>query len=391
MVVSSPACGRHLHDSRHILPSSPQSSKSDNTPLSSFPLQPLWTLALNAQLAVNAAPAFDGARGFFSLEDHRIVAYDLARGERLWVVTADATATPAAGGDLLFVSEPAGLTAIRVSDGSVSWRLPFPDALAVSLVFDNGWLIAATIQGDIVALRASDGTPVWRQAVGSPAHAHPALAADRVYVPTEDGRVVALRVDTGAVLWDHRVGGAAGDIVALEDRLFVGSNDNYFYCLRTDTGERDWPWRTGADIVGLAVVDRHTVYFVSLDNILWAVNRSNGNQRWKRPLALRPTTGPLQVGHALVVVGFAPKLPAFNMRDGTPAGDVPLAGELAAAPHVITAPDDVGTLLIVTTHDIIKGATITALTRSFEPTITPVEPLPNPVTFTPAARPPTGS
>jgi len=258
-------------------------------------------------------------------------------------------------------------------------------------VFDNGWLIAATIQGDIVALRASDGTPVWRQAVGSPAHAHQALAADRVYVPTEDGRVVALRVDTGAVLWDHRVGGAAGDIVALEDRLFVGSNDNYFYCLRTDTGERDWPWRTGADIVGLAVIDRHTVYFVSLDNILWAVNRSNGNQRWKRPLALRPTTGPLQVGHALVVVGFAPKLPAFNMRDGTPAGDVPLAGELAAPPHVIPAPDDVGTLLIVTTHDIIKGATVTALTRSFEPTITPVEPLPNPVTFTPAARPPTGS
>ena len=68
---------------------------------------------------------------------------------------------------------------------------------------------------------------------------------------------------------------------------------------------------------GCPLVDAHGVYFVSLDNVLWALNRSNGNQRWKRPLALRPTNGPLRAGQTLIVSGFAAKLPAYKIDDGT--------------------------------------------------------------------------
>jgi outer membrane protein assembly factor BamB len=391
IVVGSTACGTRarLHDARGATHSSGRASKRDATALSTFPLQAVWTLSLNAQLAVGAAPAFEGSRGFFPLDDHRIVAYDLAAGEQMWLANASPTMTPAAGGDLLFFAQPGGVGALRIADGSVAWSFELPDALAVPPVFDNQWLIIATVHGEVVALRATDGSVIWRRNVASPAHARPALAADRVYVPTEDGRVVALRVDTGATLWDHRLGGAVSDIVALDDRLFLGSNDNFFYCLKTQDGERDWPWRTGADIVGLPVVDDHAVYFVSLDNILWALNRSNGNQRWKRPLPLRPTSGPLRVGQALVVPGFAAKLPAYKVEDGSPAGDIPLVGELAAPPHLVPSPEGAGAMVIVTTRDIIKGATVTALTRSFEPPIVPLEPLPNPTTLTPAARLPT--
>jgi outer membrane protein assembly factor BamB len=258
-------------------------------------------------------------------------------------------------------------------------------------VYESDWLVVATVRGEIAALRASDGNVVWRQNVSSPAHARPALAGERLYVPTEDGRVVALRIDTGAVLWDHRLGGAVSDIVALDDRLFAGSNDNFFYCLKTEDGERDWLWRTGADIVGPPVLDDRAVYFVSLDNILWALNRGNGNQRWKRPLPLRPTSGPLLVAQALVVAGFAAKLPAYKVADGSPAGDIPLVGELAAPPYVVAGGEAGGGTVIVTTRDIIKGATVIALTRSFDPPIVPIEPLPNPTMVTPAGRPPTGS
>jgi hypothetical protein len=128
---------------------------------------------------------------------------------------------------------------------------------------------------------------------------------------------------------------------------------------------------------------------VSLDNILWALNRSNGNQRWKRPLPLRPTSGPFRVGQALVVPGFAAKLPAYKVEDGSPAGEIALTGELAAPPHVVAAHDGAAATVVVTTREILKGATVTGLTRSFEPQIVPIEPLPNPTTFTPAARLPT--
>jgi outer membrane protein assembly factor BamB len=360
----------------------------DKTPLSLFPVEPIWTLALNNQLAPGAAPAFDDGRAFFALEGRRIVAYDLAQGRQLWITDAAPATDPAVSTDLLFVVESGRIVALRTSDGSPSWEQPSTDPLAVPPVFDNGWLVAATLQGEVIARRATDGTLMWRQSIGSPAHARPALAADRVYVPTEDGRVVALRVDTGERVWEHRVGGAVSDILALDDRLFAGSKDNYMYAFRTEDGEPDWRWRTGGDVIGRPVVDRHAVYFVSLDNILWALNRSNGNQRWKRALPLRPIAGPLHVGRTLVVSGFAPKLPGYKVEDGSPAGDVPVTGEIAAPVHATTVPDIFGDVVFVTTRDIVKGATVTAVARSIEPALVPTVPvLPKPITLTVSEKP----
>lgn len=389
-LACSVACAVHRGQTHPFPTPSSRKSKPERTPLSLFPLQTLWTIALNAQLATGAPPAIEGVHAFVPLEGDRIVAYDLARGKQMWLVQAATAFEPAASPDLLFVAEPGHLVALRATDGSPAWQLPFAETLAVPPVFDNGWLVAATIGGEVLAYRASDGALIWRQRIGSPAHARPALATDRVYVPTEDGRVVALRVDTGEKIWEHRVGGAVSDILALDERLFAGSRDNFMYCLRTDDGAQDWLWRTGGDVVGLPVVDGRAVYFVSLDNVLWALNRSNGNQRWKRPLPLRPTSGPVKAGQAMLVSGFAANLPAYKIEDGTAAGDVPATGEIAAPVRVVSLPAAYGPVVVVTTRDIIKGATVTALARSIEPPLSPTLPaLPNPVSVTPNAKPPT--
>ncbi len=377
MVGSTTACSPHRSRTQAVAAPSKPSSRPDKTPLAVFPLEARWTLALNLQLAPGTAPAYEGTRAFFPLEDERIVAYDLAHGSQLWIAPANAALSPIAGNDLLFVPGANRLIALHLADGSVAWEVPLADALAVPPTFDNGWLVLATIRGDAIALRAADGGTVWHQPLGSPAHAPPALAADRVYVGTEDGRIVALNVETGERVWEHRLGGAASDILALDDRLFAGSKDNYFYSLRTDDGSVDWLWRTGADIVGRPVLDARTVYFVSLDNVLWALHRGSGNQRWKRALSLRPTTGPLKAGPVLLVTGYAAKLPAFKIEDGTPAGDVPVVGEVAAPLHAVELPSTFGPTIFVVSRDVVKGATVTALAHSFEPQIVPVTPLPN--------------
>ena len=45
-----------------------------------------------------------------------------------------------------------------------------------------------------------------------------------------------------------------------------------------------------------AAADGELVYFASLDNIIRAVNRGNGNQRWKKPTGTRPIGPPLAFG-----------------------------------------------------------------------------------------------
>ena len=347
----------------------------DQQPLSLFPIRTVWTLALNNQLI--APPAYFESHAYFAIEGDRLVAYDLEGGRQEWIVPAHPEFEPAVGDGLLFIVDPTSLTALRAKDGSVAWQLPAMGALAVPPVWDNGWLIIATHAGEVLAFRASDGHLVWRRDLGTPAHAPPSLAADRVYVPTDDGRIVALRVDTGDVAWEHRLAGPATGLLGADDRLFAGSSDNFFYALHTADGTVAWRWRTGGDVVGIPVVDERNVYFVSLDNVLRALSRKTGVQQWVRLLPLRPTRGPLRVARTLIVSGVAPTLRAYNMTDGTPAGDVPTTGELAGSPHGESNGPAGSPELVVVTRDIAKGATATLFMRQLDPAPSAPSVLPN--------------
>jgi outer membrane protein assembly factor BamB len=349
--------------------------RPSDVPSGLFPIRKLWTLTLNSALV--APPALSGTRGYFPIDGNRVAAYDLVQGSLRWIATVATVSRPAVGDDLVFIAQPDRLTALGDAVGDVAWEIPFEHPLAVPLLWDTGWLVAASAAGTVFALRASDGEIIWRRDVGSKAHAQPAFAASQLYVPLEDGRIVALRVEDGAPVWERRLGGSPSEVLALDERLYVGATDNYLYCLRTATGRVDWRWRTGADVVGRPAVDERRVYFVSLDNVLRALDRNSGAQRWQQALPLRPIWGPTPVADTLIVSGLPATTPAYSMRDGSPAGEVVLTGELASAPHVFTS----GGLpvMAVVTNDVSMGAVVTAIGRTLEPPIRPLAPLPNPV------------
>jgi outer membrane protein assembly factor BamB len=351
---------------------------------SPFPEQGHWTLELNNPLVGPGIVAYTGSAGYFPIAGDRIAAYDLLTGAQRWIVPALPRSAPAFADGRLFIEEAGGLAALEAKDGSVAWRIPLSDALAVPLASDHGRLVAATAAA-VLAFRASDGSQLWRHDLGSSPHGLPALGGDRVFVPVKDGRVIAFQADTGEMLWERRLGDAANDILASQDRLFVGSDDNYLYCLNAETGEKVWRARTGADVVSRATVDDRRVYFVSLDNVLRALNRRNGVQQWKRSLPFRPAWPPINVLDAVVVVGLVGPLRAFYLKDGTPAGEMSTGPDVLAGPlHAFESPAIVGPMLVVVTHNVSGDAKVTAVSRAFEPPIAPVlPPLPGAQPLTP--------
>ncbi len=389
-------------------------AKVDRTPAPLTPVENVWGLALNNTLTM--PPAYEANRGFFAIEGDRMAAYDLLTGIQQWMVTARPEMAPVAGEGFVFMREADRLLALHSSDGTVAWQLPIADKLAVHPVWDNGWLIIALATGEVRALRATDGQLIWTRDLKSPAHAAPALAADRVYVPTNDHRIVALRVESGEPIWERLLGGPANDILALDDRLFAGSEDNFFYCVMTADGRVDWRWRTGADVIGKPVADDRLVYFVSLDNVLRAMNMVSGGQQWMRPLPIRPAWGAVRAGSTIVVTGLLPPLRAFNIKDGvasgtltgiatqapeaapvdaptpadtpkkTPMPFVPLPDDtyLAAAPYVLEHPLTHAPMLLMLFKDLARGASATLAAHTIEPPLVPaVAQLPNLVQIAP--------
>lgn len=358
-----------------------------------FPVVSAWNHPLDAVML--APPATSGDRAFVPVEGDRMMAFDIQKGVELWTVPAHPLFAPAVGDGLLFLAEPEAITALRQDTGAVAWRVPFAAELAVPLVWDNGWLIAAESSGNVLAFRAVDGALIWRQNLELRVHAAPALAADRVYVPLDDGRVMALEVATGTHVWTRRLGGPPNDMLATDDRLYVGSDDNYLYCLLASNGEVAWRWRTGADVIGAPITDGARIYFVSRDNVLRALDRKSGAQRWKRALPGRPTRGVVRAGDLLLVSGLAPKVSAFAMKDGTPAGDLTSPGELAASPFV-TSVRGVPQVVLVS-RDIATGTRVLAARRLIDPPLNnQIPPLPGavtaaPVPGTPASPTPDGA
>jgi outer membrane protein assembly factor BamB len=349
-----------------------QTRRAEEASFALFPLRVVWTLALNNRLIV--APVYAGAHAYFAIEDDRLVAYELEHGRQEWIVQVRPLLDLASGDGLVFVAEAGMVTAIRASDGSTAWQLPVPGMLAVPPVWDNGWLILASRDGDVLAARGIDGHVVWRRSLGAPAHAPASLAADRLYVPVADGRIVALKVENGDPIWERHLPQAATALLALDDRVFAGSKDNFFYALEASDGRIAWRWRTGADLVGVPIVDERNVYFVSFDNVLRALSRNTGVQRWARLLPLRPTRGPLRVGDSVIVSGIAPMVRAYHASDGTPAGEFPSAGDVAAAPYAVPYPATGLPQVLLVTRDIAKGATATLFTRQLEGPVRPFEP-----------------
>ncbi len=251
-------------------------------------------------------------------------------------------------------------------DGSTAWEIPLASAPVAPLVLAHRWLLVPTDDG-LTAVRADDGAPGWRREV-SGIRTAPAVAGDRIFLSTEDGRIVALRVDNGVVDWEQRIGGKPNSILVADAQLFVGSTDNYLYCLKADTGEVDWSKRTGADVVHRPLVDENNVYFVSLDNVLRALNRGHGVQQWMRALPFRPAWNPVMALDTIVVAGLGLPPRAYFRKDGTPADVLTTdqEGEIAAPLYTFASPSAFGPVILLVTRST-DDATVTASARAIEP------------------------
>ena len=313
----------------------------------------------------SAPAAYDAARAYIPLRDGKLIAVALTDGRTLWTVEAPTALRPAIGDMLLFVTGEKDIRALNVADGHERWRIALEESATVAPLFDTGWLFVGTANGDFVALRASDGEVLWKRDMGASLSALPAPSGEGIYLPLSDGRIIAADLRTGEERWTRKLAGTPAEILALDDRLFVGSEDNYFYCISLKDGGIKWRWRTGGDIVTAPVVDEARVYFTSLDNVLRALDRHNGSQRWQRPLNSRTVGGPLRSGSLIVVATLSPQLLAFQRIDGKPAGSSPdpqgdeISNTLAAPPERVSL-DGRDAFVLITRQGVIQFFGVTS-------------------------------
>jgi outer membrane protein assembly factor BamB len=295
-----------------------------------FPSAPAWSVTIDAAPLV--PPIVADGLVIVALQTGTLTARRLSDGTEAWQIDLRVDQPIAADAGKIFVVAGETLHALSSEHGTTAWRVEVGKPTA-AIVARGGWVIVAS-GGGIEARRGSDGARIWRSDTGvvsEPA----AIGGSVLYVPIEEGRLAALDLTTGSVLWDRKVGPDPTPPLAYGGRLYIGSAAKQFLCIKADSGDTDWSWNIGSRTIGAAAADASNVYLVAMDNLVRALRRTNGAQRWTFPLVYRPTSGPVVLGEQVAVPGITSQLTGLAAATGKPTGKLEFPEKLAVGPAFV--------------------------------------------------------
>ena len=342
-----------------------------------FPTLILGNIDIPAQPSSSAVAAGDVVA--IPLQSGEIAAWRLSDRTLAWTAKLAAQGPLAAAGGRIIVQTKEGIAALSASTGKPVWNVSL-GSLTAPILAREGWVVVATAE-EVATFRLEDGAKVWGQSFGQ-VERRPTIEGDRLYVPIVDGRLLALDLESGILRWTRLLGGPPTEILALADRVYLGAGSN-FLCLRARDGVENWRWATiGAPIVGTPAADADNVYMTAMDNLLRAMDRVSGNNRWKADLGHRPESGPVVIGTTVAVPGRAAGIRGFNTKTGRPAVQLALPDQMVVQPIFFRGPD--GRQLIAAVTANLKGEnrlTVAGSVLPFLP-ITPLTTLPGaPITM----------
>ena len=307
-------------------------------PLPLLPVVPGWTATLED--VPSAGGAMDDERVYIPIEPEQIVALSRSNGAKLWTRDIESMWPPVVIDNTVVVAASDEIHALDPATGDTRWRVSYDDRMIAPLMaahmmirkdpgaqpFPIPVLIALFDKGMARAFVPRNGHVYWSQLLGAPTHFAPVSDGVRAFFALDDSRVVALRLVDGSRAWEQKLEGILNQPSFSHDRVFVGSNMNLLYALDNTNGRLAWRWKTGGDVIGASGDAKSGAYYASLDNVLRAVNRGNGNQRWIKEIPTRPLLPPrtfgdgMQYEEIIVLTGVTSEIDAFAAKTGALAG-----------------------------------------------------------------------
>jgi outer membrane protein assembly factor BamB len=313
-----------------------------------LPAEQAWKVSLPAAPA--AAAAMDSATVYVPLvarlseeaEEEtpaRLVALHRENGSTRWTIPLETRHPPLVTQGAVIVATSSGVQALDPENAAVQWSVALDRPVRAPMLA-QGPLLLALLEGDeLAAIHLERREVAWRRSIGESATVFMTADAEAAYLTTVAGRAMRVRLADGEIEWERKLAGALTAPTIDRDRLFVGSNAEHgsLWALEARTGKEKWSRQSrviGGPVIGTAV-HGESVYVVSLDNMVRAFKRSNGNLRWDEPAA-RPIAAPRIFNGIVTVVGSSPTLSTFRSESGTAVStwDRPRDSLLQGAPLI---------------------------------------------------------
>lgn len=154
----------------------------------------------------------------------------------------------------------------------------------------------------VYALEAHTGRFDWIAAAEDGGPTAAILIDDKLLFNTESCTLFVVDADDGHLLWKRWLGDPLmSQPAAANGRVFSGHIDDgggyRFTALDLETGRPRWTRRITADVMNAAVLDEESVYFTTMDGVVWRLEQETGRVTWRK--RLRATSAPWLDGDQL--------------------------------------------------------------------------------------------
>ena len=310
-----------------------------------------------------------------------LIAVERETGGTRWTLPITTRHPPLLTNGLVLVASEQELHAIDPLKGGRVWSVSLDRSVRAPMLA-RGTLVLVLLEGeDLLAIDVVRRQMVWRRSIGASGPVRITADDRAAYLVTAGSRAMCVMLADGALVWERRLMGELSEPMVDRGGFFVGSNHmlGSLWALDAETGKNQWAWERGVfggSIIGAAAT-RDTVYVLSRDMMLRALDRSNGNQRWPAAANARVTMPPQLREGVVIVSGENPTLSTFRADTGAPIStwDGP-ANAILQGPPLLGQPKPRGVSIVTLFRDgRLIGLRPTA-TLFKEPALEPLQSLP---------------
>lgn len=242
------------------------------------------------------------------------------------------------------------LYALRISNGSILWKLQLGQGVQVAQPIASNGVIYISETNYAYALKASDGTVLWKYKTNAAASVDPVLGNGVLYVTgQDDNSVCALNISNGTPIWkfsstisqlvlDHGVlyivspeaagsggvGTGPGPGGGCNGTNSLSASASQVLAVNASNGTSLWSFSLGGfatgnavDATNLRAVVQNGVVYVEAPGLntpgrLYALRADNGSQLWKFITSNQPS--PIEVADGGVYFSNSDKNTLFGLR-----------------------------------------------------------------------------
>ncbi len=275
-------------------------------------LQPVWRTRIgkggNDDIPLMAQPIVVNGMVVTLDSSAYVRAFDVKDGSRVWEQGAGfkkdddpvLTGGIAYGDQKIFMTN--GYNEVYAMDyktGKLLWQRNLPGPSQVAPTILDGRVYVLTIDNSLLAFATHDGAPLWEysavsEGTGVVGSAAPAANREVVVAAFSSGEVTALRVENGSSAWTENLDtigrfggiGSIADIKAapvIDKGLLVAMNySGRMAAMDLRSGRRIWQRDIGGE--NMPWIAGESIFVVSSENTLIAMNRKTGLIYWIKPL-----------------------------------------------------------------------------------------------------------